>query len=47
MYVSGGGKARRLQYATNERDKLHGCIDLFVSTRLKNNTLPCLPGMKR
>jgi hypothetical protein len=23
---SGGGKARRLQYATNKRDELHGCM---------------------
>jgi hypothetical protein len=44
----GRRKARRLQYATNERDELHDCmIVCLYSTWKKTNTLPCLPGMKR
>lgn len=39
--VSGGGKARRLQYATNERDKLHDCmIVCLYSTWKKHLAMP-------
>jgi len=31
----------------NERDELDGCMIVCFYLTEKNNTLPCLPGMKR